>query len=114
MSIISRPIFRDLQFFRNRNSFHRTRQACNQAHPSVTGGGEQVKERRAVIREDALLQRELATKTNHTGGTCGACQAGDLCAWTTFHGPFCFTITRLSLCDTTFTPSAEAVLISNV
>ncbi len=50
----------------------------------------------------------------HPGCTCGAGHAGDLCTCTTFHLPSRFTITRLSLCAFTCTPSGNAVLVSRV
>src|SRR6185503_20792347 len=113
MKIVSSHVICGAQFFGCCDALHRARQAREQTRPAVTGGGEQVKERCAVIWEYALLYCELARETDHAG-MCGACHAGDLCTWTTFHAPFCFTITRLSLCDATFTPSGEAVLMSNV
>ena len=93
--------------------FPRPRQACEETHPSVTGGGEQIKKWGAIVGEHALLEREFAGEAYHAG-ICGACQAGDLCTWTTFHVPSRLSMTRLSLWEATFTPSGEAVLISRV
>jgi hypothetical protein len=69
MNIFPQVIIGNLQFLSRRDAFPRPRRSCEETQPTVTGGGEQVKKRRAIVGKDALLERKFAGKTDHGIGS---------------------------------------------
>src|SRR5512146_2160767 len=94
------------------NALNRARHPREHAQPAIAGLRERIEEFHEVIRQNPLLQaQQPVIRHLYPCWTCGAGQAGDLWTCTTFHLPFCLTMTRVSLCALTSTPEGSAVLM---